>query len=209
MRHICSNYFDFRKIKLRLESIVKADAKMMVYSKASENSYKNQSIAEWGDLESEPFGYLTPKPFSQHDRLANKKCTFSLSMCDRIFYILLKIDYIMILDHHVEPSIQGRMYCKLHDSFEHSIESCDMFHQIVQSAVDKGRLNFGEAHIDDQSILIGVHGKLFYIGYLKPIHSKMNRYTLKMVGSILQRNQLFMGTLKIFLKAYIPLMLHE
>ena len=52
------------------------------------------------------------------------------------------------------------MYCKLHDSFKHGIESCDMFHQIVQSAVDKGRLNFGEAHIYDQSILIGHDAKV-------------------------------------------------
>ena len=160
VRHVCSNYFDFRKIKPRLESIEDADASMTIYSKASENCYKDQSIAEWGDVKSEPFGYLTPKPFSQHDRLATKKCTFSLSMCDRIFYILLKTDYIMILDHHVEPPMQGRIYCKLHDSFEHSIDNCNMFHQIVQSAIDKGRLDFGEIHIDDQSISIGLDGKV-------------------------------------------------
>ena len=97
VRLVCSNYFDFKKIKPRLESIGKANASMTVYSKASENCYKDQSIAEWGDVKSEPFGYLTQKPFSQHDRLASKKCTFSLSMCDHIFYMLLKINYTMIL----------------------------------------------------------------------------------------------------------------
>ena len=79
----------------------------MVYSKASENHCKSQSIAEWGGVELEPFGYLTQKPFSQHDRLVNKKCTFNLSMCDRIFDILLKIDYIRILNHNIGPSLQG------------------------------------------------------------------------------------------------------
>jgi hypothetical protein len=43
----------------------------------------------------------------------------------------------MSFDHHVEPSIQEQMYCKLHDSFGGSVESCNMFHQIVQSAITK------------------------------------------------------------------------
>jgi hypothetical protein len=73
---------------------------MNAYSKTSEKECEKQHITEWGD---EPFSSSTQKPFSQHDRLDNKKCTFSLSMCNHIFDILLKNDYIMILDHHVEP----------------------------------------------------------------------------------------------------------
>jgi hypothetical protein len=140
-------------------SCEKADASIIAYSKASKKECEKQHIAEWGDVKSKPFGCLIPKPFSQQDRLENKRCTFSLSMCDHIFDILLRNDYIMILDRHVEPSIQKRMYCKLHDSFEHSIENCNMFHQIVQLAIDKGRLKFLETQIDDQSIPIGLDGK--------------------------------------------------
>jgi hypothetical protein len=80
-------------------------------------------------------------------------------MCDHIFKVLLTNDYIRILDHHVKPSIKGQMYCNLHDSFEHSIESCNMFHQIVQSAIDKGRLKFLKTHVYDQSTVIGFDGK--------------------------------------------------
>jgi hypothetical protein len=130
-------------------------------------------------------------------------------MCEHIFDILLKNDYIMILDHHVEPSIEGRMYCKLHDSFGHSIENCNMFHQIVQSTIDKGRLQFVETHVYDQSILLGLDGKKLLHRLLKPIHLKMYRYTLKMVGSSLQANNLYRSKLKIFLKASIPLMLQQ
>ena len=82
-----------------------------------------------------------------------------MSTCDHIFDLLLKIDYIRILDHSTEPSLQGRMYCKLHDSFEHSIDNCNMFHQILQSDIDKGRLKFVEMQADDQSILIGLNGE--------------------------------------------------
>ena len=62
---------------------------------------------------------------------------------------------------HVKPSIQGRMYCKLHDSSKHNFEDCHMFLQIVQSAIDKGRLKFVETPRDDQSIPIGPHGRKF------------------------------------------------
>ena len=122
---------------------------------------KIKIIAEWGDTKSEPFVCLTPKPFSQKDRLENKKFTFNSSMCDQIFDLLLRNNYIRILDHHVKPSIQGRMHCKLHDSSKHNFEDCHMFRQIVQLAIDKGRLKFVETPRDDQSILIGPAGKKF------------------------------------------------
>ena len=82
-------------------------------------------------------------------------------MCDQIFDLLLKNNYITILDHHVKPSIQGRMYCKLHDSSKHNFEDCNMFRQIVKSAIEKGRLKFVETLRDDQSISIGPDGKKF------------------------------------------------
>jgi hypothetical protein len=119
-------------------SCEKADDSITTFSNASEKECENQHIAEWGDVKSEPFGCLIPKPFSQQDRLEDKRCTFILSMCNHIFDVLLKNNYIMILDYKVEPSLQERTYCKLHDSFEHSIENCTMFHQIVHSAVNKG-----------------------------------------------------------------------
>jgi hypothetical protein len=34
-----------------------------------------------------------------------------------------------------------------------------MFHQIVQSAIDKGRLKFLKTHVYDQSTVIGFDGK--------------------------------------------------
>ena len=80
-------------------------------------------------------------------------------MCDKIFDLLLKNNYITILDHHVKPSIQGRMYCKLHDSSKHNFEDCNMFRQIVKSAIEKGRLKFVETPRDDRSIPIGPDGK--------------------------------------------------
>ena len=82
-------------------------------------------------------------------------------MYDQIFDLLLRNSYIRILDHHVEPSVQGRLYYKLHDSSKHNFEDCNMFHQIVKSAIDKGRLKFVETPRDHQSIPIGPDGRNF------------------------------------------------
>ena len=51
VRHVCPNYFDFRKIKPSLEYIEEADASMMAYPKASEKHCENRSVAELGDVE--------------------------------------------------------------------------------------------------------------------------------------------------------------
>jgi hypothetical protein len=55
-----------------------------------------QSIAEWGDAKSEPFVCLRPKPFLHQDQLENKMFTFNSNMCDQIFDLLLKSDYISL-----------------------------------------------------------------------------------------------------------------
>ena len=125
---MCFNLFGFRNLKPRLLSLGKADASITLYSSTSEEKYKKQCIDELDDVKSEKFGCSIAKLFSQQDRLEDKRCTYSLSMCDHIFDTLLKIDYVRILDHNTEPSLQVRMYCKLHDSFEHNIEDCNMFH---------------------------------------------------------------------------------
>ena len=93
-------------------------------------------------------------------------------MCDQIFDLLLKNNYIRILDRHVKPSIQGRMYCKLHDSSKHNFEDCNMFHQIDKSSIEKGRLKFVETPRDDQSIPICPDGKKFLHRLLQAIHLK-------------------------------------
>ena len=97
---MCSNYFHFRNLKPRLNSIEKTDAIAISYPRTSEIERKTQCIAEWGDAKFEPFVCLPLKPFSHKDQLENKKFTFNSNMCDQIF------DYIRILDHLVKPSIE-------------------------------------------------------------------------------------------------------
>ena len=107
LRHVCSKYLCFRNLKPRLNSFEKTDAIMISYRKTSDIECKTHCIAEWEDSKSEPFVCLPPKPFSHQHWLNNKKYTFNSSMCDQIFDLLLKNNYIRIHDHHVKPSIQG------------------------------------------------------------------------------------------------------
>ena len=172
LRHVCSNYFDFRNLKPRLKSFGKTDASIVSYLRTSEKVCEREFIAEWEDAKSEPFVWLTPKTFPQQDRLENKRYTFDSNMCDQIFDLLLKNNYIRILDHHVKPSVQGRKYCKLHDSSKHNFEDCHMFRQIVKLAIEKGRLKFVETPRDDHSIPIGHDGKKFLHRLLQADPSK-------------------------------------
>ena len=54
---------------------------------------------------------------------------------------------------------KGQEYCKLHDSFGHSTQNCNMFCQIVQSAINSGRLKFSHAQENGQLKSIGLDDK--------------------------------------------------
>ena len=124
-------------------------------------------------------------------------------MCDQIFDLLLKNNYIRILDHHVKPSIEGRMYCRLHHSFKHNFEDCNMFRQIVKSAIDKGRLKFVETPRDDQSIPIGPDGRKFLHRLLQADPFK-EEVKLQVMGSSFQVKKLLKSIMNIILWARIP-----
>ena len=77
LRHVCSNHFRFRNLKPRLKSSEQTDASIVSYPKTSEIECKTLCISEWGDVKSEPFVCLPPKPFSYQDWLENNKYTFN------------------------------------------------------------------------------------------------------------------------------------
>jgi hypothetical protein len=76
--------------------------------------------------------------------------------------ILLKNNFIRIIDHNVLPSVQNLeefTYCKWHNSFDHNTSNCNVFCRVIQSAIDNGRLRFSEAQHMDQLDSIGLDGK--------------------------------------------------
>ena len=85
-----------------------------------------------------------------------------MTLCDELFDILQEKNFIKSLDHKVLiPSLDAKEqeYCKLHNSFDHSTQNCNMFRQIVKSAINSGRLRFAHAQENDQLKSIGLGDK--------------------------------------------------
>ena len=75
------------------------------------------------------------------------KYSFDVTKVDKIFDVLLKDKQIALSDDHKISSVQQRKrkgYCKFHYVFGHWINSCLRFRDMVQKAIDKGRLKFKE-----------------------------------------------------------------
>jgi hypothetical protein len=107
-----------------------------------------KGVAEWIDNKSDPFICLALKPTPQKNRLNTLKYSFDFTFCDHVFDILLKNNFIRIIDHNVLPSIQNSeeiTYCKWHNSSDHNTSNCNVFRQVIQLAIDNGRLRFSEA----------------------------------------------------------------
>jgi hypothetical protein len=110
-------------------------------------------MTEWIGQKSEPFVCSALKPLIPKNQLKKIKYTFDLMLCDDIFEVLLKHIFIKLPSHKVIPmphDLEGQVYCKWHNSFDHSTSSCNAFHLVIQSATDKGRLRFAYLCKDDQ-----------------------------------------------------------
>ena len=85
-----------------------------------------------------------------------------MTLCDELFDILLEKNLIKSLDHKVlMPSLDAKKqdYCKILNSFDRSTQNCNMFRQIIQLAINSGRLKFAHAQENDQLELIGLGDK--------------------------------------------------
>jgi hypothetical protein len=124
----------------------KADSASLSKLRLPKSSCKG--VTEWIDVKSDRFVCLALKSTPQRNRLKKSKYTFDFTFCDHVFDILLKNNFIRIIDYNASPSIKNLeelTYCKWHNSSYHNTSDCNMFHQVIQSAIDKGRLRFSEA----------------------------------------------------------------
>ena len=72
---------------------------------------------------------------------------FEVSKTKQIFDFLLKEDFIKLPPDHKIPSkeeLKGKDYCKYHNSFNHSTNTCWVFRNVVQDRINKGTLKFPE-----------------------------------------------------------------
>jgi hypothetical protein len=119
-------------------------------------------VVEWVDVKSNLFVCLTLKPTPQKNRLMKSKYTFDFTFYDHVFYVLLKNNFIRIIDHNALPSFQNLeelIYCKWHNSSDHNTSNCNVFRRVIQSAIDNRQLRFFEAQQKYQLDSIGLDGK--------------------------------------------------
>jgi hypothetical protein len=91
-------------------------------------------MTEWIGQKSEPFVRSALKLFIPKNWLKKIRYTFDLTLCDDIFEVLLKHTIIKLPGHKFIPSphdLEGRVYCKWHNSFDHSTSSCNVFCLVI------------------------------------------------------------------------------
>jgi hypothetical protein len=105
-------------------------------------------VAEWVDTPADkpiPCSFLRPN-VAKKDEV---KFTFFVSKCDKLFDVLVRGGVIYLTKGHVIPTpelLVWKKYYKWHNSYSHTTNQCNYFHQQVQSALNDGRLTLGEGN---------------------------------------------------------------
>eukprot|EP00256_Glycine_max_P066604 XP_025981199.1 uncharacterized protein LOC100802634 [Glycine max] len=83
----------------------------------------------------------------KNDKFVSKTYTFDITKCDEIFDLLVTDGQIVVPKGLKVPPIEQqkkRGYCKFHNFLGHKTSRCVLFRDLVQKALDEGRLKFGE-----------------------------------------------------------------
>ena len=81
-----------------------------------------------------------------------------MSKCDRIFDELARLGKIKF--SHTIPSVdelKRRAYCKLHNTFSHATNDCNVLRRQIQSAIDEGRLVISGMQVDQNPFPMHTH----------------------------------------------------
>ena len=90
---------------------------------------------------------LQPRETEENVRNSKKSYSFDVNKADQIFDILLKDKQLVLSEGHKFPNaeqVRGRKYCKFHNVYGHTTNTCVRFRDTVQKAIEEGRLTFEE-----------------------------------------------------------------
>ena len=83
----------------------------------------------------------------KNDRFPKKTYTFDVTKCDEIFDWLVMDGQILVPPGAKVPPLEQRKkrgFCKYHNFLGHKTSHCFLFRDLVQTAIQEGRLKFGE-----------------------------------------------------------------
>ncbi|KAK1642171.1 hypothetical protein QYE76_059976 [Lolium multiflorum] len=72
---------------------------------------------------------------------------FDVTKAEQIFDLLLKEKQLKVPEGHKIPTVQelnGKPYCKWHNTFSHPTNDCRVWRQQIQMAIEQGRLIFSQ-----------------------------------------------------------------
>jgi hypothetical protein len=195
---IACGHSEIKTRKPKVKSILIVDANVDITSKVSGPKDPSKDMAEWIDQKSEPFACIALKLIPKN-QLKKIKYTFDLTLCDDIFEVLLKHVVIKLPSHKVIPSphdLEGRVYCKWHNSFDHSTSSCNAFCLVIQSAIDIGRLRFMYLCKDYQLISIDHDDKILSNRQSQANSCKIKNLNVQNASSVISEDTLSIGGIK-------------
>jgi hypothetical protein len=112
----------------------------------------------------------------------NKKYSFDISHANKIFDFLLEKGQIKLTGNHKIPSaeeLKKKKYCKYHNSYNRSTNECRVFKELIQRAIDKGRIgvekNKGDMNIEGHPFPMNMIASSFSKGKFKVLTSKRAR----------------------------------
>ncbi|XP_050895146.1 uncharacterized protein LOC127101742 [Lathyrus oleraceus] len=92
-----------------------------------------------------PSNGKNPVEPEKSDKFPKKTYTFDVTKCDKIFYLLVKDGQMIVpLGAKVPPLEQRKkiVFCKYHGFLGHKTSQCFLFRDLVQNAIQEGRLKF-------------------------------------------------------------------
>ncbi|CAN1836506.1 hypothetical protein LINPERHAP1_LOCUS34796 [Linum perenne] len=113
-----------------------------------------------------------------------RKYSFDVTKADLIFDQLYKDGQVKLSGGHNLPSpdkLKGRRYCKWHNSMSHSTDSCVVFRNILQDAIEKGRIKFPEARKDAMLVDTDPFPATVGVNMVNPDFSKIELPRFKLV----------------------------
>ncbi|CAL1390186.1 unnamed protein product [Linum trigynum] len=113
-----------------------------------------------------------------------RKYSFDVSKADLIFDQLYKDGQVKLTGGHVFPSpekLKGKKYCKWHNSMSHATDSCVVFRNVLQDAIEKGRIKFPEAKKDAMLVDTDPFPKVLGVNMVNPDFSKFELPRFKLV----------------------------
>ncbi|WJX16101.1 hypothetical protein P8452_06177 [Trifolium repens] len=91
----------------------------------------------------------------KNDRFVSKTYTFDITKCDEIFDLLVADGQIIVPKGLKVPPLEQRKkrgFCKYHNFLGHKTSQCVLFRDLVQKALQEGRLKFGEKPKSKQQV---------------------------------------------------------